>query len=118
MSENQPQHEISYLHIRPPRSAGAGGHANADIVGNRAGLLRLREHIDAALAAGEGMGSMHWNGYREIDGLVYGLMVLRAHRPDKMGEAKKPEPPDYSRLMPDEPGGGRNAAENDSEIPG
>jgi hypothetical protein len=73
-------------------------HADAEIVGNRAGLLRLREQIDHALETEDGLASMHWNGYREIDGRVYGLMVFRATRPEQMGEAREPDPPDYSML--------------------
>jgi hypothetical protein len=34
----------------------------------------------------------------EIDGRVYGLMVFRATRPEQMGEAREPDPPDYSML--------------------
>ena len=73
-------------------------HADAEIVGNRAGLLRLREQIDHALETEDGPASMHWNCYREIDGRVYGLMVFRATRPEQMGEAREPDPPDYSML--------------------
>jgi hypothetical protein len=34
----------------------------------------------------------------EIDGRVYGLMVFRATRPEQMGEAREPDPPDYSMV--------------------
>jgi hypothetical protein len=42
----RPQHEIPYLHIRPPRRVvGVGGEGDPDatIAGNRAGLLKLRD---------------------------------------------------------------------------
>ena len=95
---DRPQHEIPHLHIRPPRLVAPRAHADAEIVGNRAGLLRLREQIDHALETEDGLASMHWNGYREIDGRVYGLMVFRATRPEQRGEAREPDPPDYSML--------------------
>ena len=93
---DRPQHEIPHLHIRPPRLVAPGGHADAKIVGNRAGLLRLREQIDRALELEDGLASMHWNGYREIDGRAFGLMVRKATRPEQMGESREPDPPDYS----------------------
>lgn len=96
MSKDRPRHEIPYLHVRPPRRGGAN--PGASIVGNRTGLLRLRDHIEAALDAEEGLASMHWSGYREIDGQVFDLMVYRAPKPEQMGEPREPDPPDYSRL--------------------
>ena len=53
---------------------------------------------DHALETEDGLASMHWNDYREIDGRVYGLMVFRATRPEQMGESREPDPPDYSML--------------------
>lgn len=97
MSETPPS-ETPYLHVRPPRLVAPRAHADAKIVGNRAGLLRLREQIDRALELEAGMASMHWSGYREIDGRGFGLMVHKATRPEQMGEAREPEPPDYSML--------------------
>lgn len=84
-SKEKPRQEIPHLHVRPPQLAAAGAHADAAIVGNRAGLLRLRDQIDRALELEDGLASMHWNGYREIDGRVYGLMVHEATRPEQMG---------------------------------
>jgi hypothetical protein len=56
---DRPQHEVPYLHVRPPRRVvGVGGEGDrhmARITANRAGLLELREHIDRVLAAEEGM---------------------------------------------------------------
>jgi hypothetical protein len=46
-----------YLHVRPPkRVVGVGGEGEplAKIYANRAGLLQLRDQIDATLAAEEG----------------------------------------------------------------
>ncbi len=57
--EVKPQHEVPYLHVRAPqRIVGVGGEGDrptAKVYGNRAGLLALREQIDRALAAEEGM---------------------------------------------------------------
>lgn len=94
---DRPPSETPYLYVRPPRLVAPGGSADAQIVGNRAGLLKLREQIDRALELEDGVASMHWNGYREVDGLVFGLMVLRATRPRELEEARKPDPPDYSK---------------------
>lgn len=35
-------------------------------------------------------------GYREIDDRRFDVTVRRATRPEGMGEARKPDPPDYS----------------------
>ncbi len=98
MSEKHPS-EIPHLHVRPPRRVvgvgGEGDHPSASIVGNRAGLLKLREHIDRALGLQDGLAAVD-GLYREIDGSGYDLMVHRATRPEQMGEAWKPDPPDYS----------------------
>ncbi len=91
------QHEVRYLHVRLPRRVvGVGGEGDplAKITGNRAGLLRLREQIDAALQADEGMASS--GTYRETDERRFDLFVQRATKREQMGEAREPEPPDYS----------------------
>jgi len=93
----RPQHEIPYLHVRPPRRvAGVGGEGEplAKITANRAGLLRLREQVNAALEAEEGMASSA--GYREADERRFDLFVQRAARRGQMGDAREPDPPDYS----------------------
>lgn len=87
--------ETPYLHVRPPQRGGAN--PGASIVGNRTGLLRLRDQIDHALDVEEGIASMRWSGCREIDGRVFDLMVRRAADPEQMGEPRKADPPDYSR---------------------
>jgi hypothetical protein len=76
---------------------GVGGEGDplAEITGNRAGLLALRELVDRALAAKDGLAVLGY-GYREVDGRRFDLSVLRATKPDEMGEARKPDPPDYS----------------------
>ncbi len=52
--EAERQHEVPYLHVRPPRRVvGVGGEGDrpvARITANRAGLLELRGQIDRALA--------------------------------------------------------------------
>ena len=96
---DRPQHEVPYLHVRAPkRVVGVGGEGDplAKILGNRAGLLQLRHQIDAALRAGEGMASSA--GYRETDERRYELFVRRADKRPQMGEARGPDPPDYSML--------------------
>lgn len=58
MGEERLQHEIPYLHVHPPRRVvGVGGEGDPDatITGNRAALLRLRDQIDRALVAEEGL---------------------------------------------------------------
>lgn len=89
--------EVPFLHVRPPRRVvGVGGEGDplAKIHGNRAGLLALRDQIDAALAAEEGEASMA--PYRETDERRYDLVVMRATNRKQMGEAREPERPDYS----------------------
>jgi hypothetical protein len=72
---------------RPPRHVvGVGGQADpvAKIYGNRAGMLALRDQVDVALRADEGLASS--GAYRETDERRYELFVLRAARCD--GRAK------------------------------
>lgn len=61
MTETRKQSEIPYLHVRPPkRVVGVGGEGDLPVdrlYANRAGLLKLREQVDAALAAEEGAAS-------------------------------------------------------------
>ncbi len=81
MVENgRPQHEVPYLHVRPPRRVvGVGGEGDrpvAKLYANRAGLLALREQIDWALAAEEGMAAE--GRYRETDEAEYDLWAMRA----------------------------------------
>jgi hypothetical protein len=93
----RPQHEVPYLHIRAPRRAvGVGGEGDplAKITANRTGLLRLREQVDAALEAEEGMAVKA--PYREVDERRYDLFVMRADRREQMGEPVEPERPDRS----------------------
>jgi hypothetical protein len=66
------------------------------VTANRAGLLRLREQLDIALAADEGMASSAT--YRETDERRYDLFVQRADRREQMGEPREPERPDRSML--------------------
>lgn len=75
---------------------GVGGEGDplATVPANRAGLLQLREQIDAALAADEGMATER--RYRETDDAEYNLVVFRAPSREAMGEPKEPERPDYS----------------------
>jgi hypothetical protein len=63
-----------------------GGEADpvAKIYGNRAGMLALRDQVDVALRADEGLASSA--AYRETDERGYELFVLRAARCD--GRAK------------------------------
>ena len=94
----RPQHEVPYLHVRPPRRVvGVGGEGDrpvARLYANRAGLLALREHIDRALAADEGTASE--NRYRETDEAEYDLWLMRAASRKQMGEPRVPERPDRS----------------------
>lgn len=88
--------EIPYLHVRPTkRTVGMGCDPEASIVGNKAGLLALRDLIDRALRADEGMASVG-DGYREVDERRYDVMVQRADRREQMGEPREPERPDRS----------------------
>ena len=75
---------------------GVGGEAEpvAKITGNRTGLLELRERIDRALAADEGMATEE--RYRETHEAGYDLWVMRATNREQMGEPKEPERPDWS----------------------
>ena len=66
----------------------------AKITANRAGLLALREQVDRALKADEGLASSAI--YRETDERRFELFVQRAGRREQMGEAREPERPDYS----------------------
>jgi hypothetical protein len=96
-ADGRPQHEVPYLHVRAPkRVVGVGGEGDplAKITGNRAGLLRLREQVDAALEAEEGVASSA--PYRETDERRFDLFVQRADRREQMGEPCEPDPPDYS----------------------
>ncbi len=97
-ADGRPQHEVPYLHVRPfQRVVGVGGEGDrpvAKIYANRAGLLGLREHIDRALAAEEGMAAE--GRYRETDERAYDLWVMRAASRKQMGEPKEPERPDRS----------------------
>ena len=101
MSEGpRPQHEVPYLHLRAPRRiVGVGGEGDplARITANRAGLLRLREQVDAALEAEEGIASSA--PYRETDERRFDLFVQRADRRRQMGEPREPGRPDYSRML-------------------
>ena len=101
MVENgRPQHETPYLHVRAPRRVGGvGGEGDplAKIAANRAGLLRLRGQVDAALAAEGGAASSA--PYRETDERRFDLFVQRADRRPQMGVPKEPDRPDYSRMV-------------------
>ena len=94
---NEDPSKTPYLHLRPPRrilNVGGEGEPLAEIRGNRAGLLRLRDQIDRALKTEEGLTVEV--PYRETDERRYGLMVMRAVRREQMGEPREPERPDYS----------------------
>jgi hypothetical protein len=95
----RPQHEIPYLHVRPPRrvvGVGGEGAPDAPITGrNRAGLLKLRDQIDRALGAEDGMAVVAY-GYREVDGSRFDVTVRRTTKPEEMGEPREPERPDRS----------------------
>jgi hypothetical protein len=76
---------------------GVGGEGDwpvARITANRAGLLELREQVDRALAAEEGMAAE--GRYRERDERSFDLWVMRATSRKQMGEPKEPERPDRS----------------------
>ena len=93
----RPQHEVLYLHVRAPRrviGVGVEGEPTARITGNRAGLLALREQIDRALEADEGLAIS--TPYHETDERRYDLYVRRAHRRERMGEPREPGRPDRS----------------------
>lgn len=99
-ADGRPQHEVPYLHVRPPRRVvGVGGEAEpvAKITGNWAGLLALAEQIRSALAADEGIASSAT--YRETDERRVELFVQRADRRRQMGEPRKPERLDYCRMI-------------------
>ena len=97
-AEGHPQHEVPYLHLRPPkRVVGVGGEGDrpvARLYANRTGLLELRGQIDRALAAEEGMAAE--GRYRETDEAEYDLWVMRATNRKQMGEPREPARPDYS----------------------
>ena len=98
-ADGRPQHEVPYLHLRPPRRVvgvgGEGDHPVARLYANRAGLLELREQIDRALAAEEGMAAE--GRYRETDEAGYDLwVIMRATSRKQMGEPREPERPDRS----------------------
>ena len=98
MTEGRKPSEIPYLHVRPPRRiVGVGGEGDPDatITGNRTALLRLRDQIDQALVAEEGLATVAY-GYREIDGKRFDVTVQKATKPEQMGEAREPERPDRS----------------------
>jgi hypothetical protein len=99
-TSERPQHEVPYLHVRAPRRVvGVGGEAEpvAKITGNRAGLLALRDQVDDALRADEGLASSA--AHRETDERRFDLFVQRADRRRKMGEPREPERPDYSQIL-------------------
>jgi hypothetical protein len=75
-------------------AAGEGDYPLARLYANRAGLLKLREQVDAALRAEEGLASSA--DYRETDERRFELFGQRADKRTQMGEARKPDPPDYS----------------------
>ncbi len=54
----------------------------------------MREQVDAALEAEEGMASSAT--YREADERRYELFVQRVDRREQMGEPREPERPDRS----------------------
>ncbi len=96
-ADGRPQHEVPYLYVRAPRRVvGVGGEGEpvAKITANRTGLLRLREQVDAALEAEEGMALSA--PYRETDERRFDLFVQRADRRPQMGEPREPEKPDRS----------------------
>ncbi len=76
---------------------GGEGEPLAKIRGNRAGLLKLRDQIDAALRADEGLASSA--DYRETDERRYELFVQRATNRKQMGEPKEPDRPDRSMFI-------------------
>ena len=66
----------------------------ARITANRAGLVALKEQIDRALAAEEGMAAK--GRYRETNEAEYDLWVMRATSRKQMGGPREPEGPDRS----------------------
>ena len=85
-TSERPQHEVPYLHVRAPqRVVGVGGEGDpvAKITGNRAGLLALKEQVEAVLKADEGMAVK--GPYREADERRFDLFVQRAHKRGQMG---------------------------------
>jgi hypothetical protein len=58
------------------------------------GLRRRVEGLEGTLRADEGMASSA--GYRETDERCSDLFVQTADGRTQMGEAREPEPPDYS----------------------
>ena len=97
MADPKKSSEIAYLHVRPPkRVVGVGGEGDpvSKITANRAGLLALREQVDRALKADEGLASSAL--YRETDERRFELFVQRADRRGQMNEAREPERPDRS----------------------
>ena len=98
--DGRPQHETPYLHVRAPRRVvGVGGEAEpvAKITGNRAGLLALKEQVERAPRAEQGMAVE--TTYRETDVRRFDLFVQRADRRRQMGEPREPERPDYSQML-------------------
>lgn len=98
-TSDRPQHEVPYLHVRAPRrvvSVGGESDPLAKVTANRAGLLQLRDQVDAALEADEGLASSAT--YRETDERRFDLFVMRADRRAQMGEPREPERPDRSML--------------------
>ena len=97
-ADGRPRHETPYLHVRAPRcGVGVGGEGDrpvARLYANRAGLLALREQIDRALAAEEGMAAE--GRYCERDEAGYDLWVIRATNRKQMGVPREPERPDRS----------------------
>ena len=94
-ADGRPQHETPYLHVRAPRRVvGVGGEGEplAKITGNRTGLLALKDQVEAALEADEGMAVKA--PYRETDERRFDLFVQRAHKRGQMGEPREPERPD------------------------
>lgn len=75
---------------------GVGGEGTpvAKVLGNWAGLVALRDQVDAALRSDEGIASS--NLYRETDGRRYELFVMQADRRPQMGAPREPERPDRS----------------------
>ncbi len=73
---------------------GEGDRPVAKLYANRAGLLALREQIDRALAAEEGMAAE--GRYRETNEAEYDLWVMPATSRKQTGEPREPDRPDYS----------------------
>jgi hypothetical protein len=98
VENGRPQHEVPYLHVRPPRRVvGVGGEGDSPVArlyANRAGLLALREQVDRALAAEEGMAAE--GRYRETGEAGSDRWVMRATNRGQMGEPREPERPDRS----------------------